>query len=148
MEDTSSDLRQEEGGSRGKPLERGCIQPPSLAAVPLNKRTLDAIIAGVAAHLKDGTSVVGPTMVGSTAEPAAVRRARISGTGTRGASEGADGSAGSVANVGRRPASSDVSEGRRPGGTGSDAGQPRGMGLEREGRMDSLFKAGLSVVIR
>ena len=52
---------------------------------PCQSMTLDAIIAVVAAHLKDGTSVVGSTMVGSTAESAAVRRAGTGGTGTPGA---------------------------------------------------------------
>ena len=67
MEDASPERRQEDAGESTGPV--GGVRHPTVAEVQLDARTLNAIIVGVAAHLKDGVSGLGQPTTG--AEPAA-----------------------------------------------------------------------------
>ena len=124
MEGASPERRQEDAGESTGPL--GGVRHPTVAAVQLDARTMNAIIVGVVAHLKDGVSGLGQPTTG--AEPAAPGSARPGGAGAGGGVEGASGST----------SGDGGSEGRTKEGSGSgestrEAGRPRGMSINRYG---------------
>ena len=116
MESTDKDRRP--GRSDGTPP--AAVRTPTVAAVQLDKRTLEAIIAGVTAKLQDGTSrLARPSQGDSSSEPQLGGETPVGRAGETG--DGPSGSASEEVNDGGRRV------GRGVDGHGRDSDRRQGM---------------------